>query len=1271
MEDAQLPSGLLEICVLVGPPVDDIRAIDKVAQKGIRSLQVVEPEITSVFVPPFVSKEETQGSSAVQSPYQRVARRRSFRKKKERPKAESFTGNNVDPRETTTEDISVPKDVDLIGLPQLCFPGGMQVTLEPKEEHFHFLIFTDVLGNRTYGVVAQFSRSFQDALGLSNGQAYWDSSTSSTRTYEAYVPFAICVISRYPYYNSLKDCLSCLLPQLKSSRNVILDDRIKEFAAKLSLIPCPPPGPLHLVFSMKPLQIVFPSREDLESPIIDLDLHLPFLCFSPKQVLQIMVCILTEQKIVFFSSDFALLTLLAECFMVFLHPIKWQHTFVPILSHHMLDFIMAPTSFLMGCHLDHYKEVCQEGEDLILIDIDNGTISFSGNDMDCEDCDVPDMPVVAAETFICNMENLQLHYDLEQSHRSTTSDIGEQRLRRRLWQQNLNTEIREIALQLIVDIFRDVKAHLNYEHRVFNSREFLKSRSPGDQAFYKEVLDTYMFNSFLKARLSKKMDDYTRMELSTSSDIDGRSALFIENPRRRGTEKLNRFRPEHMFSKKLVISMPNLQTIKMADVPAGPLSLRRPQQENGYNVTGKAVHTFRLPEAAFPLSARCVQTYYTEFTNYLSKEISALPPENSTLLARYYYLRGLVGLMQGKLLGALSDFQKLYKTDLRIFPMELVRKVILSLPVAERQKADSRPELKRLIGQVLDKEREVPRTDDHVKKFELPRTHLHLDDFVRRIQESGIVKDTDTIHRLFDSLTVGFQKQIDPNIFKDFYNCWKETEAEAEEVNLPSVVAENLDQNEFVYKLSSSVKTNLGVGKIAMTQKRLFLLIEGRPSYEEIAVFRNIEDVKISTSAFLLLRIQTLRIKVSTRKDVFEANLKSECELWQLMIKEMWAGRKMADSHKDPQYVQEALTNVLLMNAVVGALQTAKSIYAASKLSYFDKMRNEVSTIPMTTAETLKHRINPCAGETVSQAIDVLLYTPGQLDASLGDDWPKLWCALGEGKVVVFNASTWSIQQHCLKVGNAKLRCMVGVEQSQVWIGSSDSMIYIINTHSMSCNKQLNNHQGELVDIVMDSSDGQKRFAYSCSADGKVIVWDVGTLKIQYKFQLQYPDVTSMKMYNDLLLYSTKDSVLVTNKKREYCLNLEITENLRKISSAFYSIHLFPEKSQLWVSCKNGNEICVFDMRDFSRPPHKILLQDCNVITCMLKVKQQIWVGSKGISQGKSKGKIYVIDAEKKTVEKELVGHIDIVRSLCSAEDRYVLSGSGEQDGKVAIWKVE
>jgi len=60
---------------------------------------------------------------------------------------------------------------------------------------------------------------------------------------------------------------------------------------------------------------------------------------------------------VLFSSDWSKLTLIAECFVLYIRPLRWQHPLVPILSQKMLDFVMAPTAFLMGCHISHYEEV--------------------------------------------------------------------------------------------------------------------------------------------------------------------------------------------------------------------------------------------------------------------------------------------------------------------------------------------------------------------------------------------------------------------------------------------------------------------------------------------------------------------------------------------------------------------------------------------------------------------------------------------------------------------------------------------------------------------------------------------------------------------------------------------------------------------------------------------------------------------------------------------------------------------------------------------------
>lgn len=112
--------------------------------------------------------------------------------------------------------------------------------------------------------------------------------------------------------------LGSLVIQLKTCRLADVEEVTKEFAAKLAMVPVPPPGLLHLVcvavtlsafsflsrsrivpvslakimsvlqsFSLRPLSIILPSQEDKDHPVIDLDLHLPFLCFKPLQLLQV------------------------------------------------------------------------------------------------------------------------------------------------------------------------------------------------------------------------------------------------------------------------------------------------------------------------------------------------------------------------------------------------------------------------------------------------------------------------------------------------------------------------------------------------------------------------------------------------------------------------------------------------------------------------------------------------------------------------------------------------------------------------------------------------------------------------------------------------------------------------------------------------------------------------------------------------------------------------------------------------------------------------
>lgn len=88
--------------------------------------------------------------------------------------------------------------------------------------------------------------------------------------------------------------------------------------------------------------IILPSGEDKDYPTVDLDLHLPFFCFRPPQLLQVLfsthlcfcialvVCfccvllflslgpVMSAPCVVLFSADWARLTLVAESFLLFL-----------------------------------------------------------------------------------------------------------------------------------------------------------------------------------------------------------------------------------------------------------------------------------------------------------------------------------------------------------------------------------------------------------------------------------------------------------------------------------------------------------------------------------------------------------------------------------------------------------------------------------------------------------------------------------------------------------------------------------------------------------------------------------------------------------------------------------------------------------------------------------------------------------------------------------------------------------------------------------------
>ena len=67
------------------------------------------------------------------------------------------------------------------------------------------------------------------------------------------------------------------------------------------------------------LSVVLYPAECPEKPVNDIPLHLVFLCFHADDVLRIFSAVLMEQRIVFMSSNYALLTTIMEVRVVVCH----------------------------------------------------------------------------------------------------------------------------------------------------------------------------------------------------------------------------------------------------------------------------------------------------------------------------------------------------------------------------------------------------------------------------------------------------------------------------------------------------------------------------------------------------------------------------------------------------------------------------------------------------------------------------------------------------------------------------------------------------------------------------------------------------------------------------------------------------------------------------------------------------------------------------------------------------------------------------------------
>ena len=104
---------------------------------------------------------------------------------------------------------------------------------------------------------------------------------------------------------------------------------------------------------------------------------------TPDATLALFAALLHERRVVLSGSDPGSLSAAVRAAAATLAPARWQHVFVPLLPHTLLDVLTAPVPFLVGLPSRHAKAFeALPTEEVFHLDLDSGTFVHFPEDLD-------------------------------------------------------------------------------------------------------------------------------------------------------------------------------------------------------------------------------------------------------------------------------------------------------------------------------------------------------------------------------------------------------------------------------------------------------------------------------------------------------------------------------------------------------------------------------------------------------------------------------------------------------------------------------------------------------------------------------------------------------------------------------------------------------------------------------------------------------------------------------------------------------------------------
>ena len=316
-----------------------------------------------------------------------------------------------------------------------------------------------------------------------------------------FVPFCICLISKYPYVKEMQKCLNSIYTILSQNENspIVINDLITYL---IHAIPIPSINTnvnFLIPYQKNYIELDCPKLEDIN--IMSASATELLKNFTIDNIMVIFRLLITEKKILLIDEDYERLSKVSDGLISILYPFQWIHTYIPIMSDQMLKYLETFLPFLNGINkslMPFVEKVFRDGEIqeddevfLIYISEDKDKIRLSSSirgikkkvDKYISD-NVPQLPTPLEKDLKNKLKKAKA--ELDSKSQNTTQDI-----------QRLELKIRDAFIDLFVEMFHDYAQYLSFleEDTVFNKSLFIEKQKNYEK-FYNEVLDTQLFQQF-------------------------------------------------------------------------------------------------------------------------------------------------------------------------------------------------------------------------------------------------------------------------------------------------------------------------------------------------------------------------------------------------------------------------------------------------------------------------------------------------------------------------------------------------------------------------------------------------------------------------------------------------------------------------------------------------------------------------------------------------------------------------------------------------------